>query len=298
MLAARLLVLSSTFASVILVTGCGNPPVDSNRSEGLTLGNVEWDENVAISSLTKVLLEEELGYDDVGLEPSAPDSVFQDVASGELDAFQDVWMPNHEDRLEVVEGEVELLKSWMIGTTRASLAAPVYMDVRSVGQLGDTGAEKIFGVEPDAAPVGEISSEALDALPLEPDFTYPSATAMLDEVKPLYENEEPFIFMAWSPHWMNREYEFNYLEDPDGVLGDLTKPSRLQTIVRADLEREDPLAYALLDTLLLTNHQVDAMELEIREAGDPLEGARAWIEENEELVDTWTETAKARAGVS
>ena len=42
----------------ILVSGCAGP-----ENKQLILGDRGWDEGVAISNLTKALLEDELGYD-------------------------------------------------------------------------------------------------------------------------------------------------------------------------------------------------------------------------------------------
>jgi hypothetical protein len=50
-------------AAVFLATGCG-----FGGGGDLTLGYLSWDENVANSYLTKVLLEDELGYENVELK--------------------------------------------------------------------------------------------------------------------------------------------------------------------------------------------------------------------------------------
>ena len=75
----------------LALTGCGGP----GQNKGLLLANIGWDENVAVSNLTKVLLEDELGYQSVEIRTAEDlDSTYRAVASGELDAFQDVWLPN------------------------------------------------------------------------------------------------------------------------------------------------------------------------------------------------------------
>src|SRR5215210_6236883 len=89
----------------VLAAGCGGG--DSART--LAIADIGWTENTAVSGLTKVLLEEELGYEQVTIRTSALDSVFEDTASGDLDAFQDVWLPNQRDLLGGVEDDVEPL---------------------------------------------------------------------------------------------------------------------------------------------------------------------------------------------
>src|SRR4028119_866825 len=79
----------------LALTGCGGLGPD----KGLRLANIGWDENVAVSNLTKILLEDELDYQGVEISTEDLDSTYRDVASGELDAFQDVWLPNQENLL-------------------------------------------------------------------------------------------------------------------------------------------------------------------------------------------------------
>ena len=134
-------------------TGCGL----LGQDEVLRLANIGWDENVAVSYLTKVLLEEDLAYGLVEISNSQDlDSTYRDVASGELDAFQDVWLPNQEELLGEVAGDVEHLGPWFLGKTEQGMAVPAYMDVSSIAQLDTTDAEFIFGIEPSSAMMREV----------------------------------------------------------------------------------------------------------------------------------------------
>jgi glycine betaine/proline transport system substrate-binding protein len=72
----------------VLATGCAN--LESNE---LVIGDAGWDESVAVSNLTKALLEKELDYGRVEINTLDVASLFERVGNGELDAFQDVWIP-------------------------------------------------------------------------------------------------------------------------------------------------------------------------------------------------------------
>jgi glycine betaine/proline transport system substrate-binding protein len=293
--ASPLVTLLLAVVSGLLAAGCGDEgSADRARPSGerLTIGYVEWDESIAVSNLTKVLLEE-LGYEQVELRRGEPEAIIRGVASGDLDAFQGVWMPNHEPLLKSLMGdEVALLNPWLIGPTRSSLAAPAYMGVRSLDELENAGVQKMIGVEPGAAPVE--SPTLPSSYSLERNL-YPNTSAMLSEIDRLYEAKVPFVFLAYSPHWMNEEFEFDYIEDPNQALGDLTQPAWPQMVVRKDLREDDPLAYAALDVVLLPEHQVHDLELTIRDAKSPQEGAKAWARDNDELMQAWIEAAKARS---
>jgi glycine betaine/proline transport system substrate-binding protein len=272
----------------LALTGCGGLGHDKT----LKLGNIGWDENVAVSNLTKVLLEDELDYERVEITAGDLDSTFRDVASGELDAFQDVWLPNQETLLDQVAEDVEHLDPWFLGETKQGMAVPAYMDVRSIAQLNGTDAQFIFGIEPSSVMMQEVAEEVIPAYGLEQLLVEAPTAGMLAEVERRYDAREDFVFLAWSPHWMNQRYDIRYLEDPKDALGKTNDPAECSTIVSGDLREEDPVAYALMDALALTEEQIDALEYAINEEGDPLAGARQWASENREVVRSWIEAAR------
>jgi glycine betaine/proline transport system substrate-binding protein len=117
---------------------------------------------------------------------------------------------------------------------------------------------------------------------------------MLSELKRKYEAKEPIVFLAWSPHWMNAEYDFHYLDDPKDLQGEFNDPSRITTVVNEDLPDEDPVAYAFLKAISLDEAQINQMEAEINEAGadNPEKGVRNWLKENQDVVEPWVKAAK------
>jgi glycine betaine/proline transport system substrate-binding protein len=278
---------------VLASAGCGG----SGRGDVLTLGNIGWDENVAVSNLTKVLLEDELGHEGVEIRTSTDlDSTYPMVASGELDAFQDVWLPNQEGLLAGVAGDVERLDPWFLGETKQGMAVPAYMDVKSIDQLNGTDARFIFGIEPTSRIMQEAAGGAaggiVPAYGLEQELVQAPTAGMLAEVEKRYKGREDFAFLAWSPHWMNQRFDIRYLKDPKDALGKTNDPAKCYSIVSPDLRQEDPVAYELMDALELTEGQVNGLEFAINGEGDPLAGARRWVSENQEVVRPWIEAAR------
>jgi glycine betaine/proline transport system substrate-binding protein len=115
---------------------------------------------------------------------------------------------------------------------------------------------------------------------------------MLDEVERLYTFRDEFVFLAWSPHWMNQRFEIRYLKDPKDAMGPTNDPAKCSTIVRGGLREEDPVAYAFIDALELSEEQINDLESVINAEDDPLEGARRWASENREVVRPWIEAAR------
>src|SRR3989337_2301407 len=182
----RLLVLSLAVVVAALVAGCGGGGGGSaeSGSKTLTLGNIGWTENIAVSNLTKVVLEEDLGYQEVELKTLDVGLLFQGVAGGELHAFQDVWMPNHEQLISEVEDDVEHLEPWYEGETTFGLAVPSYMQgVNSIADLNGSGAERIIGIEPGAVISQKVEDNAIPDYNLNLEHEPSSTAAMLAEVE-------------------------------------------------------------------------------------------------------------------
>jgi glycine betaine/proline transport system substrate-binding protein len=292
----RLLAIVLALTIAVVVAGCGGGGGGSesgdNSNKTLTLGNIGWDENIAVSNLTKVIFEEDLGYGSVELKTLDVGLLFQGVAGGDLQAFQDVWMPNHEDLLAEIEDDVEHLDPWYQGETAFGLAVPDYMDEQSIADLNNSEADQILGIEPGAPFVEQVKSEVIPAYNLNLELKASSTAGMLSEVERRYGNEEPFVFMPWKPHWMNAEYDYHFLEDPKNAQGEFDEPAKISSIVHEDLESDDPAAYAFLNEFTLNEDQLHSLENEIRKADDPVAGSKKWLEDNRDVAQPWIEAAR------
>jgi len=91
------------------------------------------------------------------------------------------------------------------------------------------------------------------------------------------------------PLWLPARRDLVYLDDPKDALND---SSSIATVVREPLANDDPVAYAFLKALTLTEEQVDDLEGAINTAGDPLLGAKTWAKNNREVVQPWIDAAK------
>src|ERR671921_1612282 len=286
----RLAAILALLLGALALTGCSG----LGQGKGLLLANIGWDENVAVSNLTKVLLEDELGYESVEIRTADDlDSTYRAVASGELDAFQDVWLPNQEALLDQVAEDVEHLDPWFLGETKQGMAVPAYMDVKGIAQLNGTDAKFILGIEPSSVMMQEVGQEVIPAYGLDQELVTAPTAGMLAEVERLYSFREEFIFLAWSPHWMNQRFDIRYLEDPKDAMGPTNDPAECSTIVRGGLREADPVAYAFMEALELTEEQINDLETVINEEDDPLAGARRWASENREVVLPWIEAARS-----
>lgn len=284
-------------ASLMGLAGCGSGggsgASGDNSSKNLTLGDIGWTESIAVSNLTKVLLEDELGYGSVDTKTVDVAILFKGVAGGDMAAFQDVWMPNHRDLLADVEDQVEHLDPWYDGETKFGLAVPDYMEVTSLANLNDSPAEVIIGIEPGTPMVERVNEHVIPAYNLKIEQQASSTAGMLSEMERRFPKESPFVFMPWSPHWMNEVYDFHFLEDPKDAQGDLNDPAKISSIVNGNLSEDDPTAYAFMKAFTMNEEQLNALENAIRKEGDDaVKGSQVWVENNRSVVEPWLEAAQ------
>lgn len=285
-------------AGLMGLAGCGSAGSgSSSSSKSLTLGSIGWTENIAVSNLTKVIFEEDMGYDEVEVQgPLELGLLFQGVAKGDLHAFQDVWLPNHKTFINKpqLKDDLELLDPWYGGQTAYGLTAPSYMGVKSIADLADVDTDEIIGIEPSATFMPQIEDKVIPAYNLDMKLVTSSTAGMLSSLQKAYDNQEPIVFTGWSPHWMNEEYDFRYLEDPKNAQASWDDPARISCVVNADLRDEDPAAYAFLKALSLDEKQVNEMGVAMQEAGTgkEVQGIRNWYKDNGDAVKPAIDAAK------
>ena len=282
-----------------VVSGCGGGGGGgggSAESRSLNLGVATgWDEAAVIANLSKIVMEEDLGYGEVRLQELELGPVIQGVASGDLDAYQDIWLPNHQGQIDEVENDIVQLDPWYDGTTEFGIAVPTYMtNVNAIPDLNQTGVTQILGIEPGAIISERIPESVIPTYGLQQEYVQSSTPSMLSQVEELSDNQEEFAFVAWRPHWMNQRYDFKYLEDPEDGLTDLNDGATILSIVNEDLPDDDPVAYAFLDAITLTEDQVN--EIENINPNDYAESARTWLEDNRDVVQPWVDAAREAEG--
>jgi glycine betaine/proline transport system substrate-binding protein len=272
----KLLVVILAVVVGAIAAGCGgSSPENRELNLGVATG---WDENQVIANLTKILLEEEFGYGEVRLTELELGPVFEGVGSGDLDAFQDMWLPNHQAQLDAVENDVVQLSPWYQGQTEFGIGVPTYMtNVNTIPDLNNTDLTQILGIEPGAVISERIPDSVIPTYDLNQEYVESSTAGMLSEVERLYNDQEEFAFVPWRPHWMNARYDFKFLEDPEDALQDLNDGATISSIVNEDLPDEDPVAYAFMENLKLTEVQVN--EIENINPQDYAEATRTWLED-------------------
>ncbi|UJL47569.1 glycine/betaine ABC transporter [Virgibacillus sp. NKC19-16] len=160
--------------------------------------------------------------------------------------------------------------------------------------VGEAVEYEIVGIDPGAGIMGQ-TEDALSAYGLEDNWELreSSGAAMATELGSAIDEEEPIIVTGWIPHWKFFEYDLKMLEDPQEVYGG---EENINTLVRLGLEEDLPGAYTFFDQFQWEPDHLQDVMLKIEEGLSEQEAAQEWVEENEDLVNSWVEGAESGNG--
>ncbi|MFC4565200.1 ABC transporter substrate-binding protein [Nocardiopsis mangrovi] len=295
----RVLAPSLAALSVLTVAACTQPEGGFGAGGGgeteITLVEQPWEDLMVENAIVSRVLEE-LGYS-VSIEELSVPLGAQALASGDADAYLGNWWPSQEEVFAeyIDDGSVEVLGTLVTGTSYEP-AVPRYvadeLDVTSLADLAPNAAEfdnEFLGIEP-GTPGNQSIQDAIgdDAYGLgDWNLLESSTPAMLAEVEQRVDNEEPVVFLAWEPHWMNVEWDLVYLDDPEDAW---PGAGEIRVATREAFESDNPNVARLLSQMEVDSDTasdwVHAVSQENTSAEDV---AAAWIADNPDVVDTWLE---------
>lgn len=264
------------------------PAMAGNDTVRIGLNN--WAENIAVSNMWKVLLEQR-GYD-VELTTADKSAIYSGIASDSIDIGLEVWMPKTDkEYYERFEDDIDLQDPWYEGTG-LGLVVPEYVDIDSIEDLKENasnfeqkGEPAIVGIDPGSALMG-LTEDAIEEYDLDIELISSSETGMMSALERAYQQEEPVLVTLWNPHWAFAEYDLKYLEDPENVYGE---GESIHWMSQPGFADENPDVATWMNNWEMNDDQVGGLMATIREVDDPEKGASEWIENNEELVDSWFE---------
>src|SRR5699024_6216839 len=105
------------------------------------------------------------------------------------------------------------------------------------------------------------------------------------QVDTAIQKEEPIAFNAWRPHPMFVRYDIKFLEDPLNSW----KLDDIEIGVVPTFEEESPTAFTLFSNMNVGLDMVEEWLMSIDEGETPRDLAEAWVEENQDTVDSWLE---------
>ncbi|MDD5346650.1 MAG: glycine betaine ABC transporter substrate-binding protein [Proteiniphilum sp.] len=269
---------------LLLATACGNSQ-KSDREE-VTILYPNWAEGVALTYLSKVVLEEK-GYD-VDLINLEPGLIYGELSkeNSKGDLFLDAWLPHTHKEYWADYGDklVKLGEAFSGGTT--GLVVPGYVTINSIEELNahrDRFGGEIIGIGSGAG-IHAATLKAIEEYDLDYEQITSSGPAMVASLDKAVKRDEWIVITGWKPHfkWMN--FDLKYLEDPKGVY-----PTDVCAIIsRRGFEEDMPEVAAFYRKFNLNEDYLYSLMAAIDEQGEET-GAASWYETNKEMIDAWFE---------
>lgn len=279
------LILVVLLAAVL--AACGSAEGETgDKDKELTIGQVNWAENIAVTNMWKVILEEK-GYD-VKLDILNMGVTMMALESGEIDASLEIWLPVQDaNYLEKYQDTVNFSDATWFDQAKVGLVVPASLE--EVDSIEDLNEHKelfnstIIGLDPGAGTM-EVTEEVIENYDLELNLLQSSESAMLAEISKAMRNEEPFVAPLWSPHWVFSSYDLKFLEDPQNTYGSTEK---IHHATRHGFEEDHPEISEWFNNWKMDDQQIGDLIDQVENAEDPLDGASDWVEENENLIGEW-----------
>ncbi len=291
----RRLVSLAAVLMLLVVAACGSDSGTSEGSEGdsaskekkgtIEIGLNNWAENVAVSNMWKILLEEK-GYE-VELTNVEKAALYTGLKGGDLDLGLEVWLPYTDEVFyEDYKEDIAWNDTWYEGTG-LGLVVPSYVEIDSIEELNDNKdlfpEQQIVGIDPGAS-LMQMTDKAIEEYGLEYELTSTSGPIMTAELGNAIKAEEPIVVTLWNPHWAFAEYDLKYLKDPKNVYGDADD---ILFASRKDFGDDFPEVLECLNNWKMDDDSLGSLMAMIKNEDDPVKGAEKWIEENRDLVDEW-----------
>lgn len=277
-------------------------------AETLRLGYQPWP-GVTVKTEVAAQVVRALGYD-VEVSELDPQFVYQGMASDDIDATLGTWMPAHEDMSKDVRegGATELGVN--IDDAVQGLAVPGYVHdeygietVEDLVEHADVFDATIYGIESGAGMTRNLQNAVEDDYKGLGDWEVQSSSTagMLSQVERAAGDEEPIVFHGWRPHWMDLEFDLQYIVDEDSTLeeGDeiAGQESTVYTLAMEEWADANPQTARFLGQIEVPLDEqsvwIDELTREERDA-DAI--ARDWIADNLDRVGEWLDGVEAADG--
>ncbi|WP_077624221.1 glycine betaine ABC transporter substrate-binding protein [Sediminibacillus massiliensis] len=285
-------ILTVVMVGVLAACGNSNGETTSDQKNSdqsgteITIGQINWAENVAVTNMWKVILENN-DYN-VKLSNLNMGSTMKALESGELDASLEIWLPVQDaNYLDKYQDTVNFSDATWYDNAKVGLVVPSYVEeVDSVEDLNEHKEmfdSEIVGFNPGAGTM-EVTEQLIKDYDLEFELLPSSESAMLTEIGNAISNEEPIVAPLWSPHWVFSKYDLKFLEDPQKTYGGTEK---IHHATRQGFEEDYPEVSEWFKNWKMDDQQIGELIEYVEGSEDPLDGAEKWVEENQALIDEW-----------
>lgn len=270
------------------------------KSEPITLGYINWNEDIALNYLWKHVLEER-GYK-VNFAKLDAGIIFSGMTEDEVDVFFDTWLPTtHKTYWEQHGDKLEKLTKWY-EKAPLELAVPKWTWKKGVHSIGDLDEHaklfngQITGIGPSAGETELINKKVMPAYNLKDELNHKvtGSSTMLSALDEAIQNHDDIVVALWKPHWAWSAYPIKPLKDPKNAWGD---PDSIYATASGEKAKggafsEDyPKVAGWISKMKLTPDQIaslsDAVVNKAEGKSARLEAAAKWAHSHQDLLSEW-----------
>lgn len=256
------------------------------------LGDPGWSDIAVTNGIASFLLDG-LGYKAQTSTLAVP-IIFAGLQKGQVDVFLGNWMPAQQSNYDkfVASGEIDKLVE-NLGGTEYTLAVPTYAydaGVKTFADLekhADKFGKKIYGIG-SGAPANESIKEMIAANEFGLNgwnLVESSEQAMLVQVGRAVKRDQFVVFLGWTPHPMNVQYDMRYLKGGEKYFG---ASGSVNTLARKGYAAQCPNVGKLLTNLTFTQEMENAiMDQVLSKQASNANAIKAWLKANPQVLDTW-----------
>ncbi|GIZ10713.1 choline ABC transporter substrate-binding protein [Pseudomonas sp. NCCP-436] len=274
------------------LTSTGQVLAEDAGCATVRLGDPGWSDIAVTNGIARFLLEN-LGYRAESRTLAVP-IIFAGLQKGQIDVFLGNWMPaqqSHYDKF-VASGQVDKVTENLSGT-EYTLAVPAYAYEAGVKTFSDLDAHaerfarKLYGIA-SGSPANETIRQMIEADEFglgDWKLVESSEQAMLVQVGRAVKRNEFVVFLGWTPHPMNVQYDMRYLRGGERYFGE---SGQVNTLARKGYVAECPNVGRLLGNLTFTQEMENSIMNRVlgKQAGND-EAVRDWIAAHPQVLDGW-----------
>lgn len=272
-------IISSILIALVIgaIASCGTETKDDKK---VTIAYVNWAEGVAMTQLSKVILEKE-GYT-VALKNADVAPVFAAVAGGDADVFLDTWMPvTHKEYLDKFGANLEVLGT-NFKNARIGFVVPEYVKINSIEDLNVNAKlfnGKIVGIDAGAGIMNK-AEQAIKDYGLNLELQSASEAAMLAILKKSIDAKEPVVITGWAPHYIFSTYKLKFLNDPKAVFGAVES---IQTVANKHFVAAKPKVAEFFRNFQLDEEELSSLMAALESGTNEKVAVVEWLSKHAEL---------------
>ncbi len=294
--------INAVLAGAMLLAGLAfTAQAEGTRCATVKLGDPGWSDIAVTNGIARFLLDG-LGYRAETPTLAVP-IIFAGLHKGQIDAFLGNWMPAQQSNYDkfVAAGSVDKLTQNLSGT-EYTLAVPRYVHDAGVKTFADLERfadkfdRKIYGIGS-----GAPANESIRQMIAGNEFglggwtlVESSEQAMLVQVGRAVKRDQFVVFLGWTPHPMNVQFDMAYLKGGEKYFGE---SGSVNTLARKGYAEQCPNVARLLTNLRFTQEMENAIMDQVLNGSASTDAAvKDWLKNNPTAIDGWLEGVTTRDG--